>query len=454
MNRNSLFNRPRIRLSILYASVMGGIFLLLGYITHYVVDKASDRIVDREIHLLSTMMNSKLSRAFQKPGELPQNANQIIPELCVVNQGCQPKLRDAMLLDLMQDGYYLQLLNLQGQPIAAIGELPNRFPPNPHLTASYTRSDQNGVPYHLHLMPLQMQNGQRWGYIQVGRSVENFDEYMRGLHLLIFFGVPLVMLMIGGASWWLAGLAIRPIYQAYEKMQEFTANAAHELRTPIASTKAILEVALEDKNLTLDESRQTLRTLHRQNDRLSRLAQDLLLLSRLDANPSHDLWTPICLNDLVEDLEEDLLSVAMAAGITLNHEIKIDEKIYVNGNSDQIYRLFSNLITNAIQYSSQNGKVVLRLNRNQNQAIISIQDNGIGIPKSELLHLFDRFHRVNSDRNRQSGGAGLGLAIAQAITKSHHGYIQVQSEVGQGSTFTVRLPIFQTQGRSIWSHRD
>jgi signal transduction histidine kinase len=432
---------------LIYAGVIGGILLSLGYITHRVVNKAFSRVVDREIHLLSTTINSKLSPAFQQPGELPKNANQIIPELCVVNQGCQPNLRDEMLLDLIQDGYYLQLLNLQGQPIAAIGELPNRFPPNPNLIESYTTLDPNGVSYHLHVMPLQMQNGQRWGYIQVGRSVEQFDEYMHGLHLLILFGVPFAMLMIGGASWWLAGMAIRPIYQAYEQMQEFTANAAHELRTPIASTKAILEVALEDNNLTLDESRQTLQTLHRQNDRLNRLAQDLLLLSRLEANSSHDLWTPICLNDLVEDLVEDLLSVAMVAGISLIHEIKIDENIYVNGNVDQVYRLISNLITNAIKYNSQNEKVVVRLNRNQSQAIISIQDKGIGIPNSELPHLFDRFHRVDSDRNRQSGGAGLGLAIAQAIAQAHNGQIQVQSEVGQGSTFTVRLPISQTQGR-------
>jgi signal transduction histidine kinase len=441
MHRNSLFNQPRIRLSFLYAGVIGGILLSLGYVTHRVMEKSIERTIDRELHLVATTLNYRLVVALQIPGKLASNTAQMVPELCLAHQRCQPNTQDSMLLGLVQDDYYLQLLDLQGTPIAAIGEAPTRFPANPRLIASYTMLDPKGDAYHLHLMPLQTQKGQLWGYLQVGRSVQKFDDYMRGFHLLILLGVPVAMVMIGGASWGLAGLAMRSIYQAYEQMQQFTANAAHELRTPIASTKAILEVAIADEQLTLAESQQTLQTLYRQNDRLARLAQDLLLLSRLDSPQATFVREPICLNELIEDLEEELAPVAIAAGVDLKHEIQVDIRLFVDGDANQIHRLLSNLVSNAMQHTAVNGNVVIRLQKSHNQAIILVQDWGSGIAKSELSHLFYRFHRVESDRNRHSGGAGLGLAIAQAITQAHGGQISVQSQVGQGSLFTVQLPI-------------
>ena len=422
---------------------MGGILLSLGYVTHRVMETSINSTIDRELHLVATTLNSRLIAGLQIPGQLPSNTTEILPELCLANQRCQSNIQDVVLLDLVRDDYYLQLLNLQGTPIAAIGEAPNRFPANPSLKESDTLLDPKGEAYHLHLMPLQTQKGQLWGYVQVGRSVQKFDDYMRGLHLLIVLGVPFAMLMIGGASWWLAGVAMRPIYQAYEQMQQFTANAAHELRTPIASTKAILEVAMADENLSLTESKQTLSTLHRQNDRLGRLAQDLLLLSRLDAAPAPSAWTEICLNDLVQDLEEELAAFAMAKGIDLSRQITMDENLYINGNVDQIYRLISSLINNAIQYNAKNGKVLIKLWKSQSEAVIEIQDNGDGIAAADLPRLFDRFYRIKSDRNRQTGGSGLGLAIAQAIAQAHNSQIQVQSTIGQGSTFSVRFPILR-----------
>ena len=113
----------------------------------------------------------------------------------------------------------------------------------------------------------------------------------------------------------------------------------------------------------------------------------------------------------------------------------------VLGNSEQLYRLVSNLVINAIKYTPGSGEVNIILESERNEALIRVRDTGIGIAKVEQKKIFDRFYRVNSDRSRQTGGSGLGLAIAQAIVQAHQGTIEVKSELGVGSTFTVRLPL-------------
>ena len=279
----------------------------------------------------------------------------------------------------------------------------------------------------------------------MGRSVKQFDTYMRDFHLLITLGIPTTMGLLGWVSWWLAGVAMRPIYESYEKMQRFTADASHELRTPIAATRAILEVAIAQIDVCDNtETRQTWISLQRQNDRIGQLAQDLLLLSRLDLaqqeNPEQNQES-ICLDDLVQDLEEELAPLALAAQVELVSELQRSKPLYITGNSNQIYRLLSNLISNAIQYTLPQGLVKIQLLHRHSEAIIIIQDTGIGIEKDDLPHLFDRFYRVNHDRSRVRGGVGLGLAIAKAIAIAHRGQISVQSQPGIGSHFTVRLPL-------------
>ena len=242
---------------------------------------------------------------------------------------------------------------------------------------------------------------------------------------------------------------MRPIYESYEKMQRFTADASHELRTPISATRAMLEVAIAQVDVCDNtETRQTWISLQRQNDRIGQLAQDLLLLSRLDlAQQDHAEEHPeqhqesICLNDLVQDLEEELAPLALAAQVELISELQISKQLYITGNSNQIYRLLSNLISNAIQYTLPQGLVKIQLSHRHNEAIVMIQDTGIGVEKDDLPHLFDRFYRVNHDRSRVRGGVGLGLAIARAIAMAHRGEISVQSQPGVGSQFTVRLPL-------------
>jgi signal transduction histidine kinase len=288
-------------------------------------------------------------------------------------------------------------------------------------------------------MPLQSQN-QSWGYLQVGRSLADLDQHLAALRLTLLLGYPVALVLVGWSSWWLAGLAMRPIYRSYEQMRQFTADAAHELRTPLAAMQSTIEAALLQPQVGSPVESSVLPTLKRQNLRLSQLVRDLLLLTRLERQDTPQ-QTFCCLNDLVNDLVEELASLAIAAQVTLLADIQVTEPIAVLGHEDQLYRLVSNLIDNAIQATPAGGCVRVSLNRSESYAIIQVHDTGIGISPDAQRHIFDRFYRVQADRSRDTGGAGLGLAIAQAIVQAHEGSIHVQSQVGKGSTFTVRLSL-------------
>ncbi|MCY7278192.1 MAG: HAMP domain-containing histidine kinase, partial [Phormidesmis sp. CAN_BIN44] len=262
--------------------------------------------------------------------------------------------------------------------------------------------------------------------------------------IVLLIGLPGAMLLVSAASWWLAGLAMRPVYQSYHQIQQFTADAAHELRTPLAAIRATVESTLDADDLTVTDARGTLQTIDRQNHRLSQLVQDLLLLSRMDLNVLTLKRQSCCLNDVVNDLVEEFTALAIAANLQLTTHVQVNYSLYISGDEEQLYRLIANLINNAIQYTSR-GEIKVLLNRDDHHALVQVQDTGIGIAPEDQPRLFDRFYRVNRDRSRQTGGAGLGLAIASAIAQAHHGEITIKSELSKGSTFTVRLPIL---GRS------
>jgi signal transduction histidine kinase len=286
---------------------------------------------------------------------------------------------------------------------------------------------------------LKTANQSSWGYMQVGRSLSDLDGHMVWVRLILLIGLPSAMLLVIVTSWWLAGQAMKPVYGSYRQMQQFTADAAHELRTPLAAIQANLESTLTP-DATDADAWDTLRIVERQNSRLSRLVHDLLILSRMDLQ-RHPAKQESCnLNDLVSDLIEEFLALAIVSNISLTADIQLNKPITVLGTEEQLYRLVASLITNAIQYTPAGGKIIIRLKREDHYALIQVQDTGIGIPLQEQARIFDRFYRVNSDRSRHTGGAGLGLAIAQAIAKAHQGNIEVKSKLGEGSIFTVQLP--------------
>ncbi|HEX2916090.1 MAG TPA: HAMP domain-containing sensor histidine kinase [Chloroflexia bacterium] len=233
--------------------------------------------------------------------------------------------------------------------------------------------------------------------------------------------------------------------QSEAQMRQFVADASHELRSPLTILGGYLDVlqmgALNDAART----EHIIAALRLEIDRLSRLVVDLLLLTRLDANNQKGLkLNPVELKELLSRVQENMQLLAGARQLIMENTPGLPE-VWVQADSDQLYRVLVNLLDNAIRYTASTGQIRLDLAIEQDGgsewATIKVSDNGCGIDPEQLPLIFNRFYRADNSRTRETGNAGLGLAISKSIMEAHHGTIGVESNPGQGTRFTLRLPV-------------
>ncbi|MDX2213707.1 MAG: two-component system sensor histidine kinase RppB [Oculatellaceae cyanobacterium bins.114] len=441
MKHSKVFHSTRLRLAGLYAGTMGIILIICGVGFYEAMARSHLSELNHRLESVAGTLHDGLEASLREPGRLEPVVQKFVPSLCVAQATCSGQESTGVhyLGVFQQDGYYIRFLNLSGQLLASSGQLPANPSEQIETEPWQTLKAPDGTRYQQLSLLLKTADQTPWGYMQVGRSLHELDGHMIWVRLSLLIGLPSAMILVVVASWWIAGQAMKPVYRSYRQMQQFSADAAHELRTPLAAIQANLESTLTPEATDAD-AWDTLRTVERQSGRLSRLVQDLLILSRMDLQGPPPKQQPCNLNDLVNDLVEEFMALAIASHISLTADINSSHPLIVIGSEEQLYRLVANLITNAIQYTPAGGTVVARLSRDDHHALIQVQDTGIGIAPTEQSRIFDRFYRVSSDRSRHTGGAGLGLAIAQAIAQAHQSNIEVKSKLGEGSIFTVRLP--------------
>ncbi len=219
--------------------------------------------------------------------------------------------------------------------------------------------------------------------------------------------------------------------------RDFVANASHELKTPAASIQAAAETirtaALEDPSVIPRFAAQ----LERESGRLSRIVSDLLDLSRLESGSQLD--EQVALDTIIRDEGERFEESASEAGVALS--ISAERVPRVKGSGRDLVLLVRNLVDNAIRYTRPGGRVDVGLGQHGGQVILTVDDTGLGIPARDLPRIFERFYRVDRARSRETGGTGLGLSIVRHVVENHGGRVEVQSELGQGTRFEVRLPV-------------
>lgn len=226
-----------------------------------------------------------------------------------------------------------------------------------------------------------------------------------------------------------------------QKRQEFVSNASHELKTPLSSIKLIADSLLQTPDAPREMEEEFLNDMNIQVDRLTRIIDKLLALTKMDdtAAVSRMHFTVMDIEELTQNVVKALKPLADSKNITLSYESDIG--IFSRIEKDRLWEAIYNILDNSIKYTKDGGTVKMSVEREENCAVITISDSGIGIAQSEIYKIFDRFYRVDKARSRETGGTGLGLSIALTAVELHGGNIQVESEEGVGSRFKIIIPI-------------
>jgi two-component system, OmpR family, sensor kinase len=336
-------------------------------------------------------------------------------------------------------------------------------------------------PYPVRVLTHPVQEaGRSTSLIQVGMSLESVSGTRRRFLLVMAAVLPLAVLLAGSGGWLLARRALRPVDQmteaarrisaehldervhttgtgdeldrlaatlndmlarldvTFRQIRQFSADASHELQTPLTILQGELEVALRAPR-TPDEYRRVLTSALEESKRIARLVEGLLLLSRADAGVLRMDHQAVDLARLVAEVCEHSQVLAKARGVTL--DLGPLTPVTMQGDPQHLRRLLVNLVDNGLKYTLAGGRVTLALHQEGMWAVLRVADTGIGLAPEEQKRIFQRFYRAPTAMSREAEGSGLGLCIARSIVEAHGGAIQVESAAGHGSIFTVRLPL-------------
>lgn len=437
-----MFQATQRRLALWYTAVMAVLLLLFacGFF-FYVRSTLIERIDDTLNHVVEVVQRSLVLEPVGQSAER-------------INLEASFRSNTETSEAVEEDRIELEWFSPEGELLWSTWSIPLEVPLHPNHRGETVHATAD-LSFRQITEPLEAQ-GEVVGYLRVSHPWFEVTKPTQQLIVDLAIGTGIMVALVGVSGWWLSRLAMEPIRNSYQQLKQFTADASHELRNPIALIQTNVQVALADPTLTPQEQRQQWQVVERLTRRLGRLVDDLLFLARQDSGIVQSQRQPCPLDALLMEVVEEQGTIAQAEGIDLSLAIADPQNpplqadpFTLKGDYDQLVRLFTNLVSNAIQYTPTGGQIQVRLNQilrqgGGTQLQIQVEDNGCGIPAQALPHLFDRFYRVDPNRAKSPAavmGTGLGLAIAQAIVQNHHGQIRVESTPGEGSLFTIWLPL-------------
>ena len=335
-------------------------------------------------------------------------------------------------------------------------------------------------------VPYRTAQGQRF-LVEVGASLQPVQDVLRRLVVYLVLGLAAMVLVAAGGGYFLVRRALAPVDRisssaehitlhnlkerlpiahtgdelerlslslnhmiarledAFQQNRRFTADASHELRTPLTIMRGELESIVEGA-CSPEDVQATAASILEEVQRLARIVEGLFAISRLDAGEAQAEYQQFDLAGLATGTAEQMCLLAEDKGISISSNAP--QKVSVNGDRARMKQVVVNLLDNAIKYTPEGGAIRLSVAAAGNQAVLEVEDSGIGIPADAQPHIFERFFRVDAARSRDMGGAGLGLSIVKSICAAHGGRVDFQSSEGKGSRFKVELPLARPDKQS------
>ena len=473
--RTRFFRSIRFRLTAWYALILFIIILLLGA----GVAKTLERELRQDVDVRLRVSAEEVLRQWQESMTFGGQSNFIY----VTTSPAEFSFPSQLVQIVSSDGRVLFTSESLGQrelptvPAGAGGE----------STTRYENTELDGADLRVLTYPIRYAGVGVIGAINVAEPLIQVNDMLSDLRRQVFAAAIAGALLAAIAGWFLAGRALKPVDQMVFRAQEianspnerlaldqrldvpptedelarlattfnnvlgqmevsfatqrqFVADASHELRTPLTAIRGnvdLLEMQLRRSGSLDDDVNRSILDLKRESGRMSRLTDDLLTLARSEAPGGLAIQ---CHTVDLSEIAKDVVRSVLASGPGPVFSIEGDDEAIVTGDRDRLEQVMLILCDNARRYTPADGSVVLRVKQVKNGARFSVADTGAGVAPDDQQRIFTRFFRADASRERESGGTGLGLAIARAIVSAHGGEIEVQSEPGAGSTFTVMLP--------------
>ena len=408
-----MFQKTRLRLLLAYLGIFASILSIFAIAVRTVfVHTMTNQVVDK----LTTLGQTVAASSGFKNGRIQIADNLSVRDLDV-------RMQSLQWVDIQGNTIYVQGNRTLSLP-SAIRESIQIHPSKPSLIS-------------VNIPIVDTYNQRLVGYLIVSQSLEELNETFRKLDIGLAGGAAISLILVGMGGIFLTRQAMQPIEKSFDRLQQFTADASHELRSPLMAIKASSQVALRHPEGMRPSDAEEFGAIARSVEYMSRLTEDLLMLARMDGKLTV-AGESIDLTELLQHLVKKFQPQALEQELTLVYQPS--ESLMIKGNSEQILRLFANLMENALHYTPSGGQITISTSATGQWIDVSVQDTGIGIAPEQIENIFARFWRADTSRSQWTGGSGLGLAIAQSIAEGHGGKITVTSRLGAGSCFTVRLP--------------
>ena len=457
----------RLRLTAWYFAVLAVVLSAFGIIGYFAMRHSIRKTVDEELQVRAEGVHQLIEQTIQR------GAKEDLPE----------GLREHT--ELRAGGALLQVSDEQGNWLYRSTVMSDYGVPRP-ATIPKRATEFRGRDVPLRIWSEKVSVGGQSYLIQSAFEMDDFYEALHHFALLLLISIPSLLVCAAAGGYWISTRALAPVDQitqtartisaqnlssrlvvpntgdelqrlsetlngmlerleaAFKKITQFTADASHELRTPVAVMRTRAELSLR-KARSADEYREVIAEVLTELEKTSGLIEQLMFLARADSGAETLHFAATNVAEVLREACHQGSALAEAKQIAFQEHIP-GESMWIQADASSLRRLFLILIDNAVKYTPASGQIEVSLHRNDGYAVAEVRDTGIGIAEADLPNVFERFYRTDKARTRESGGVGLGLSIGRWIAEVHSGTIEVHSSPGRGSTFQIRLPVTHAGG--------